>query len=243
MTEPRRSLGRLRRADCSEPGIRRRRQGRGFVYLDDVTGQRVADEETLERIRDLAIPPAWEDVWICPHRNGHLQAVGTDARGRRQYRYHDRWRERRDRAKFDSMLRFARALPKLRATAEEDLAGEGLTRDRVLACAVRLLDRGFFRIGGEDYATENSTFGLATMRKEHARLLRGSELLFDYPAKGGKQRVQAVVDPAVYEVVVALKRRRGGGDELLAYRDGRRWRDVRSQEVHSEKKSVAGGEI
>src|SRR5688572_7064604 len=135
-------MPRLRRADCSTPGIVRRRAGRGFVYLD-CDGSRITDDDTLDRIRALAIPPAWTDVWICPWPNGHIQALGTDARGRRQYRYHDAWRLRRDQEKFDHMLEFAQALPTLRAACAERLAGSDLTRDRVLACATRLLDLGF----------------------------------------------------------------------------------------------------
>jgi DNA topoisomerase I len=198
-------VSRLRRADCSRPGISRRRRGRGFTYLDAVGG-RVEDAATLERIRALAIPPAWTDVWICPDPNGHLQAVGTDAAGRRQYRYHERWRQRRDQEKFDEMLAFARALPRLREVAAADLGERG--RRRELACAVRLLDRGFFRVGGEEYADGNGSYGLATLAKSHVELA-GGLLVFDYPAKSGKRRLQAVVDPDVYEVVAALKRRRG----------------------------------
>src|SRR5687768_17462566 len=149
-------MARLRRVDPSMPGIRRRRCGRGFAYTD-AAGARVTDPETLARIRDLVLPPAWEDVWICPWPNGHIQALGTDARGRRQYRYHDRWRLRRDQEKFDRMLDFARALPRLRRTCCRHLALDDLPRERVLACAVRLLDLGFFRIGTEDYAEENGS--------------------------------------------------------------------------------------
>ena len=126
----------------------------------------------VERIRALAIPPAWEDVWICADPLGHIQATGMDARGRKQYRYHDLWRERRDRQKFDAMLDFGRALPKLRDRVERDLRKRRISRERVLACAVRLLDRGFFRIGSEDYAEENETYGLATMRKRHVTVRR-----------------------------------------------------------------------
>ncbi|MGH7608238.1 MAG: DNA topoisomerase IB, partial [Gemmatimonadales bacterium] len=160
-------MARLRRSDCDGPGIVRKGRGRGFEYFDSRTGQKIADPAALARIRDLVIPPAWRDVWICPHPNGHLQAVGTDAAGRRQYRYHDHWRARRDAAKFASMLEFAERLPELRRVCEKLLAAEALDRDRVLACAVRLLDYGFFRIGSEQYAADNDTFGLATMRKEH----------------------------------------------------------------------------
>src|SRR4051812_33171106 len=151
-------MPRLRRADCSEPGILRRRRGKGFEYLDS-EGNRITEPSVLERIRELAIPPAWDEVWICPYPQGHIQATGLDAAGRKQYRYHDAWRERRDREKFDSMVEFARALPRLRERVERDLRRRGMTRERVLACAVRLLDRGFFRIGSEDYAEENDTYG------------------------------------------------------------------------------------
>jgi DNA topoisomerase IB len=205
--------------------------------LDD-RGERVDEPEVLERIRELVIPPAWENVWICPYPYGHIQAVGTDAAGRRQYVYHDRWRDRRDAEKFDEMIRFARALPGLREAAAGHLRRRGLTRERVLACAVRLLDRGFFRIGTEEYAEDNGTYGLATMRKGHARLGEGGIITFDYPSKGGKRRVQSLVDRDVYRVVEALKKRRGGGPELLAYKDVRRWVDVRSDDINDYIKAV-----
>jgi DNA topoisomerase I len=229
---------RLRRSDCSGPGILRRRRGRGFEYLG-ADGERIDDPEILERIRELVIPPAWQEVWICPYPFGHIQAVGTDAAGRRQYLYHARWRARRDQEKFDDMVRFARALPRLRRTAARHLAQRGLTRERVLACSVRLLDRGFFRIGKEDYAAENRTYGLATMQKRHVRLEGNGLLVFDYVAKSGKERVQSVVDPQVYAVVKKLKERRGGR-ELLAYRDGRTWVDVRSDHINDYIKDLTG---
>ena len=159
-------MARLRKTDCSGPGIRRRRRGKGFEYMDD-EGKKIAEPEVLERIAELRIPPAWEGVWICPYPFGHLQATGVDAAGRKQYLYHPRWRQRRDQQKFDEMIDFARALPKMREMVAYDLRGDEMTRERVLACAVRLLDRGFFRVGGEDYAVENESYGLATMRKEH----------------------------------------------------------------------------
>jgi DNA topoisomerase I len=233
---------RLRRADCSAPGIRRRRVGRGFVYLDPA-GLRITDPEVLDRIRALVIPPAWTDVWICTDPLGHIQATGVDARGRRQYRYHDVWRERRDREKFDHMLEFARALPKLRHNAAQDLARDGLPRERVLACAARLLDLGFFRIGTEGYAEENQTYGLATIHKRHVRLEPPSTVNFDYVSKGSKRRIQSVVDPEVYAVVEALKRRRGGKPELLAWSRGREWVDVRSADINLYVKEVTGGDF
>jgi DNA topoisomerase-1 len=222
-------MGRLRRSDCTSPGISRRRRGRGFEYLD-TDGRHITDAATLERIRALALPPAWNNVWICSDPQGHLQAVGSDAAGRRQYRYHDRWRERRDQEKFDEMIAFARALPRLRERAALDLRGHGKTRE--LACAVRLLDRGFFRVGGEEYAEGNGSYGLATLEPRHVELAGDGVLVFDYPAKSGKRRVQAVVDPEVYEFVAALKRRRRG--TLLG---------VRSPDINAYIKEHTGGDF
>ncbi len=233
---------RLRRSDTTEPGIRRRRRGKGFVYLnpDDT---RVDDAEVLGRINELVIPPAWEDVWISPYPGGHIQATGIDARGRKQYLYHPKWRARRDQEKFDDMLRFARSLPGLRELVDRDLGGRELSREQVLACAVRLLDKGFFRIGSEDYAETNNSFGLATMRKDHVALLDGDVLLFDYPAKHGKQRVQSVVDGEVAAIVKRLKARRGGLPELLAFKEGGRWVDVRSPDINRYLKDTTGLEV
>src|SRR5919201_7082988 len=192
-------MPRLRKVDCSGPGICRRRRGKGFEYFSH-EGRKIEDAELLERIAELRIPPAWEDVWICPHAYGHIQATGVDAAGRKQYLYHQRWRERRDQQKFDEMLEFASALPRMRMRVAKDLASEGLGRERVLACAVRLLDRGFFRVGSEGYVRDNDSYGLTTMRKRHVRLRDGGELVFDYPSKAGKRVVAGVVDPEVYQV-------------------------------------------
>ncbi len=235
-------MARLRSIDCSGPGIRRRRRGKGFEYLD-ADGRRVTEPSVIERIRELGIPPAWEEVWVCPYPMGHIQATGTDAAGRKQYRYHDLWRERRDREKFEQMEQFARSLPQLRERVERDLALEGMPRERALACAARLLDRGFFRIGSEDYAEENETYGVATMRKRHVTVSAGDQVTFDYEAKGGQRRVQTIGDPAVAEVVRTLKRRRGGGEELLAYKRGSRWVDVKSADVNQYVKEATGGDF
>jgi DNA topoisomerase IB len=233
---------RLRRSDRSAPGIARRRRGRGFEYLDP-EGARVEDAEALERIRALAIPPAWRDVWVCLDPLGHLQATGVDAAGRQQYRYHDRWRARRDRQKFDDMVEFGRALPRLRRRVTRDLRRDDtLTRTRALACATRLLDLGFFRIGSEGYAEDNQTYGLATMLKRHVSV-NGREVVFDYPAKGGQRRVQAIADDDVRAVVAELEARRGGGPELLAFRDGRRWVDLRSPDINAYVKEIARGDF
>jgi DNA topoisomerase-1 len=232
---------RLRRSDCTGPGLRRRRQGRGWVYLDE-EGERVQEPEVLDRIRELVIPPAWEEVWICPHPGGHIQATGVDQRGRKQYIYHQRWRERRDQQKFDDMVEFATALPELRVQVDRHLAGPAFSREQVLACAARLLDRGLFRIGTEDYAVTNETYGLATMKKRHVTV-GGATLVFDYPAKHGKRQVRQVVDPEVAAIVARLKARRGGLDELLAYKRDGRWVDVRSADINAYLKLATGQDV
>jgi len=232
---------RLKRVSVSGPGLSRRRRGKGFVYLD-TGGQRVTDPETLARIEALVLPPAWEDVWVCPLAHGHIQATGLDVRGRRQYRYHDQWRVMRDVAKHERILDFAQALPAARTRIAEELTDRALTRRRVLATAVRLLDLGFFRVGSEQYAEENQTYGLATLRREHVTVSRGGVITFDYIAKSGKHRVQAVADEQVVKVVTAMKRRRGGGEELLAWKDGDRWVDVKSSDVNEHLREVIGGD-
>ena len=234
-------MPRLRRADCSDPGFTRRRRGKGFEYLRP-DGTRLRDRKALERIRELAIPPAWRDVWICDDALGHIQATGIDARGRKQYRYHDKWRERRDREKFESMVEFGRALPKLRKQVDRDLGRRGYGRERVLACAVRLLDRGFFRIGSEGYAEENQTYGVATMRRRHVDVT-GETVTFDYEAKGGKRRVQTIMDPDLAKLIRALDSRQGGGRELLAYKAKGEWRDVRSDDINAYVRETSGGEF
>jgi DNA topoisomerase-1 len=234
-------MPRLRRANCSEPGITRRRRGRGFEFLD-AGGDRVDDEETLARIRELAIPPAWKEVWICTDPRGHLQATGVDAAGRKQYLYHADWRTRRDQQKFDEMLEFAEALPRLRRVAKRDLASRGMGKDRVLAAAVRLLDLGMFRIGSEGYAEQNRSYGLATLLKRHVTL-NGDALHFDYPGKSNQRRRHSIDDRQLAPAVKELKRRRGGSDELLAYRDGRRWVDVTSDDINDYVKRATKGEF
>lgn len=233
--------GRLRRSDCSGPGLRRVRRGKGFSYVDG-DGEAYRDPEDLLRIKALAIPPAWEDVWICRDPLGHLQATGIDAAGRKQYRYHDRWRELRDREKFDHMVDFAGTLPKLRRRVLATLRdGDELDERRVLACAVRLLDVGLFRVGSEQYADDDGGIGLATVMRANVTLADG-EVVFDYLAKSGVRRVQAVQDPLAGDVVRALKQRRSGPDELLAYREGRRWHPVRSDQINEHLKALIGDE-
>jgi DNA topoisomerase IB len=232
---------RLRRSDCAGAGLHRLRHGHGFRYVDD-SGRRIGDAQTIQRIRALAIPPAWRDVWICRDPQGHLQATGVDAAGRKQYRYHDAWRRHRDREKFRRMVEFGEALPRLRRAVVHDLAGRGLGRERVLACAVRLLDVGLFRVGGEEYADEGGGLGLATLRKRHVAIREGV-LRFDYPAKSGVRRLQDVDDPDCVRVVKALRARRGGGTTLLAYHDGNRWIGVRAEDINAYIKERTGDDF
>lgn len=222
--------GRLRRSDTRRPGIARRRRGRGFSYADPAGGP-VTDPQTRSRIAALVIPPAWNDVWIAPYANGHIQATGVDAAGRLQYRYHDAWRARRDVAKHARVLEVAARLPKARERFAADLALPGMPRDRVLATAARLLDVGFFRIGSEQYEEENGTFGLTTLSRRHVTVT-GGVVTFDYIAKSGKHRLQSVADPDVLEVVETLRRRRTGPPHLLAYKQGSCWYDVGADDVN-----------
>jgi len=224
------------------PGYRRRRAGRGFAYYD-VDGALIKDDR-LDRIRGLAIPPAWRDVWICPWPNGHIQATGFDAAGRRQYRYHDQWRARRDAEKHERVLEIAHQLPDVREGVVAALRTRGLNRERVLATAIRLLDLGAFRIGSEQYAEENGTYGLATLRREHVRV-RGERTFFSYTAKGGIEREVELTDrPTATVVRQLLERPEGTGEELLAYQveDGS-WRDVTSTEINAYLKEISGAEI
>ncbi len=235
--------GRLRRSDCSSSGLRRLRRGRGFVYLDE-NDRRIENAETLERLRNLAIPPAWKDVWICPDPLGHLQATGIDGAGRKQYLYHTRWREHRDRKKFERTVRFGEQLPAVRRRLARDLkGGEEPTRERVLAAAVRLLDLGVFRIGSEQYADEDSGIGLATVRRQHVTVHQDGRIEFDYPAKGGLRRRIIVDDPLSYPTVCRIARRRGGQPQLLAYREGPRWQPVRSDDINDYIKERLGADF
>ncbi|MEW9551385.1 DNA topoisomerase IB [Nonomuraea sp. NPDC050783] len=203
----------------------------------DPSGAPVRDPETLARIKALAIPPAWTDVWICTDPYGHLQAVGTDSAGRLQYRYHDLWREQQDRAKFDRVLEVAERLPAFRKVVDEQLRGRGLTRQRVLATAARLLDIGFFRIGGESY----DTYGLATLRMEHLTFAK-DYVVFSYQAKGDIPREVEVADPGACAVLRALKRS-GGEGELLRYRRDGGWADIRSEDINDYLRGIIGYEV
>jgi DNA topoisomerase I len=230
------------------PGVGRRRRGKGFSYHDLETGEDITDPETLDRVAALVVPPAWKDVWICPDPAGHIQAVGTDAAGRRQYRYHAKWTEQRNQEKFVRVARLGRVIPDARTEIAERLEkSDGLGRDRVLAGAVYMLDLGVFRVGGEEYATgEDASFGLATLRREHARARQDGSVEFRYTAKSGVPRRLALHDAHVHRLVTSLKRRRGGGEDLLAFRrSGRRgaWHDVTAQDVNDAVRELIGEEF
>src|SRR5208282_2468704 len=192
----------LTRSDPRGPGITRVRRGDGFGYRDP-SGAEVTDAGTLRRIRGLALPPAWTGVWISPDPLGHIQATGVDSRGRTQYRYHQLWREQRDAQKFAHMLRFAAALPALRAATLQDLSRRALDRGRVVASAVRLIDLGLFRLGGERYAELDHHYGAATLEKRHVNVRRDG-IVFDYVAKEGKRRAITVTDRAVLSTLRML---------------------------------------
>ncbi|AXT85918.1 DNA topoisomerase [Aeromicrobium sp. A1-2] len=228
---------RLRRTSPSTPGWERVRHGRGFRYLDQ--DRRPLEPEQVERCRLLVIPPAWNAVWICPLDNGHLQAVGTDVAGRRQYIYHPDWRVRRDLAKYQRMEGFAAELLKHRTASRRDLGGDGLTLERFAATAFSLLDLGMFRIGSERYVEENGSYGLSTLEKRHVHGT-GRGMTFSYPAKSGQDVEVTVRDERVRDVLDTLHRRRGGGDRLLAYKSGRQWHDLAADDVNAYVKELLG---
>jgi DNA topoisomerase IB len=233
------AVPRLRRVSYLDPGITRRRYGRGFGYADHL-GHPVRDEEVLARITALAIPPAWTDVWICLDPRGHLQAVGMDTKGRRQYLYHEAWRVRRDRQKFDRMLEFGALLPTLRGRYEQALVQSGLDEDRVLAAAVALIDLGLFRVGSPSYARDNGTYGLCTIERRHVRVGDG-RASFDFPAKGGKRWSVEIDRPDVVRLVAELKSKRGTGPRLLAVRTGPgQWRPLSPGDVNNFIKAAIG---
>jgi DNA topoisomerase-1 len=229
----------LTRSEPRGPGVTRGATGEGFRYRDP-SGEDVTDTQILRRIGTLAIPPAWKDVWISPDPLGHIQATGVDSRGRTQYLYHEFWREQRDAQKFAHMLRFAAALPALRAATVRDLSGRHLDRDRVAAGAVRLIDLGLFRIGGEKYAELDHHYGATTLQKRDVRVTRNG-IVFDYVAKGGKRRLIKVADAAIQPTVRALVRSGNYLDTLFCFQDGETWRPLHSHDVSSYIATNAGG--
>ena len=232
---------RLRRSVVDGPGFRRVRRGGGFSYVD-AERERVDDPESLARIEALVIPPAWKKVWVCPHPNGHIQAVGTDAAGRRQYIYHEQWQAERSEEKYDRAVSLARHLPDWRLHLLTDLRGRGLGRDRVLALAQHLIDQGYFRAGGEEYAQENGSFGLATLLRDHVHLHRDS-VEFDYPAKSGVRRTVSLEDPLVIRAMRSLLRAETKTPRLLAYRTSDGWSEVHSDDLNDRFRQLVGEEF
>ena len=242
LAEPRasaRSAG-LRYSTDARPGIERRRQGRGFRYVDP-DGKPIRDPAVLERIRALVIPPAWTDVWICVEADGHLQATGRDARGRKQYRYHSRFRTLRERAKFDRLIAFARVLPRIRRRVNRDLSGRRLSREKVLAAVVRLLELSLIRVGNDEYARLNRSFGLATMRDHHARV-SGESVRFRFRGKSGRDHEVDVRDRRLAALVKRCQEL--PGQELFQYldQDGEPV-DVRSDDVNAYLREISGADV
>jgi DNA topoisomerase IB len=228
----------IRRVSPFEPGIRRQHGTNGFEYFDP-QGRRIVDPETLERIKRLAIPPAWRDVWISLNPLGHIQATGFDAAGRKQYRYHRAWRDARDREKFDAVTNFGETLPAVREQVETDLHAEGMGHRRVLGCAVRLLDLGSFRIGTERYAIQDDTHGLTTMLVREVTL-DGPAIVFDYIGKEHKHQVQHVLDPDAGSIVAQLLECRQPDQRVFAFWSGARWVDLHAGDVNHYLKEASG---
>ena len=233
-------MTRLRTVSPDSPGWTRRRSGRGFTYLDE-HGERLPDEDA-ERVRSLAIPPAWQDVWICPAANGHIQAVGTDDAGRRQYLYHPDWRTQQDELKFERILEASRRLPEVRRRVTRDLHRDGVPWERACATAVRMLDLGYFRIGHDVYTDAHGSFGLTTLERRHVRSVRGG-LRFTFTGKGGVEQVLTIEDDDVAQALRAMRRRRTGSQRVLAHKTGGRWRDLDADDVNDYLAGLFGGDL
>ncbi|MEU8228501.1 DNA topoisomerase IB [Actinoplanes sp. NPDC048967] len=237
---------RLRRSDLSKSGYGRRRSGKGFRYLDTDGTTTLRDRDAVTRIKELVIPPAWTDVWISTDPRGHIQATGQDAAGRKQYLYHPDWRTARDEKKFEHALEIAERLPEMRSRLCTDLSGRGLTRERVLAAVARLLDMGMFRVGSDQYARrdEDPSYGLSTLLPEHVRV-RGGCVVLEFTGKSGVEHANPVEDGEVCQVLRDLKRRRRGEQRLFAYWDpaGRRWRDIRADDINAYLREISGEEM
>ncbi|MCA1662778.1 MAG: DNA topoisomerase IB [Myxococcales bacterium] len=230
----------LRWVSDDAPGIRRVRAGKGFRYVD-AEGKTVRDDKTVTRIKQLVIPPAWRDVWICASTDGHLQATGRDARGRKQYRYHARWREKRDETKYDKMIMFGLALPKIRERVDEDLKKSGLPRERVLATVVRLLETTLIRVGNEEYARSNKSYGLTTLRDHHVDV-QGAELRFEFRGKSGVKHRVAVHDRRLARIIRRCQDL--PGHELFQYvDDAGELHSVSSQDVNDYLREITHQEI
>jgi DNA topoisomerase-1 len=234
-------MTRLRRSDLRGPGVHRVRRGKGFAFVDE--SGRPVDAATRERAVALVIPPAWRDVWVAPHANGHVQATGIDEAGRRQYLYHPAWRAQKDRLKFDRMLELAAVLPAARRAVTLDLRRDDVSRERVLAAAFRMLDTGMLRVGSERYADAHGSYGLSTLLGAHARVVEGERVLLSFPAKSGQPWESEIEDPDLAEIIGVLKRR-GGRARLLAWRDDDGgWHPISAAEINDDVRDRTGGEF
>jgi DNA topoisomerase I len=234
------ALSGLRYVSDDAPAIRRRRAGKGFIYVD-ASGRRVANEDTLKRIRSLVIPPAWTDVWICASVDGHIQATGRDAKGRKQYRYHADYREAREQSKYEHLFEFAEVLPTIRARVAEHMSLRGLPREKVLATVVHLLETTLIRVGNGEYARTNQSYGLTTLKNKHVAV-EGSEVRFQFTGKSGKQWSLAMRDRRVARIIRACQEL--PGQDLLQYFDEEKTsRAVSSGDVNAYLKEIAGGDI
>jgi DNA topoisomerase-1 len=232
-------MPRLRRSNLSKPGFTRVRRGRGFSFHTETGGS--VDTATRDRVESLAIPPAWNDVWIAPFPNSHIQATGVDDAGRRQYIYHEHWRETKDRAKFERALALAESLPTARRKVTVDLRGDGLTKTRALAGAFRMLDTGSLRIGSERYATTNGSHGLSTLLCSHAKV-SGTTISLSFPAKSGQEWSSEITDADLAALLSALKRR-GANARLLAYSDDGEWHPLGAEDINTYLRERTGGEF
>ena len=233
-------MPRLRRSDVNGPGIRRVKRGKGFAFVDE--SGRPASAADTERAEALVLPPAWTDVWISPHPNGHVQATGFDDAGRRQYRYHDAWRVQKDRVKFDRMLELAAVLPAARRSVTRDLRTDDLSRERVLAAAFRMLDTGMLRVGSERYADAHGSYGLSTLLGSHAKVVEETRVLLSFPGKSGQPWESEIADPDLAAVVARLKRR-GGRARLLAWQDDRGWHPLAAEDINADVRARTGGDF
>ncbi|MBV9969392.1 MAG: DNA topoisomerase IB [Xanthobacteraceae bacterium] len=230
----------LRYVSDEQPGIRRKKKGKGFTYIDR-TGATVNDKRVLQRIKSIVIPPAWTEVWICPSANGHIQATGRDAKGRKQYRYHPAFRELRESGKYEHMMAFAHALPKIRAKVKEDMGLRGLPREKVLATVIHLLETTLIRVGNDEYERQNNSYGLTTLKNRHVAV-NGAELRFQFTGKSGKKWSVAIKDRRVAKVIRACQEL--PGQELLQYVDENgQCRDVSSADVNAYLQEISGADF
>jgi DNA topoisomerase-1 len=230
----------LRYTSDQTPGISRHVHGKSFTYMS-ASGSRIKDPTILARIKSLVIPPAWRDVWISPLENGHVQAIGHDARNRKQYRYHPRWREQRDESKFGHMLKFAKVLPRIRRRVERDLRRPGLPREKILATVVRLLETTVIRVGNDEYAKQNHSYGLTTMRNRHVEIARGGDIKFSFVGKSGRHHEIELHDTRLAKIIRRCQEM--PGQILFSYLENGEARHIGSQDVNDYLREISGSDF